>query len=641
MRHPATDDPPIARRSEAPVDVSALVEDLSRLAARILVRDIAVTPRIDPGLYVHGQGFELLQALLGLCRGASDTIRGSGVLGLSVRRIGGDDPGRLRGDAPPEARIEIRVEAVGGGVDPEPLQRLVEPAAMGPGEGDGTIGGTVRAHGGHIDLQRLPDRGVVVSVLLPACEAPTPGARATPAAQQAAPGAGRRILVADDDAALRRSTVRMLQHLGYRVLVAADGAETLELLRRNVAEVSLVLLDANMPHMGGSEALAAIRAVAPDLTVVLSSGYELGQIDPALRAHADGFLAKPYTFHQLREALKVTPSRPAGAGGPHGAVLDLEQVAAPLALCDGDGRLVAGTPAARELLAACGAEEARIPEALWRELTAVPCGEAVTWRPEGALCLGCTRYAVGDQQMLVLMREVSGKQRVLSQKMHQTRLDATGSLVAAVAHDLRGGLSTVIFNADVLATRGVDMDEATLRTLLGEIMGGAERLKVIVDGLLDFAHLHDQVQPPFAIDPILRRCMAVLRSKFRERAAELTLTHAEPGAQVRGNPLIIEQIVQNLLRNALDAGAQHICIHSEPSLDGRLRLRVHDDGTGVRPELHERIFEPFYTTKRESSGLGLATSREAARQIGGDLVIDATDHGASFSLFLRAGGSEP
>ena len=67
---------------------------------------------------------------------------------------------------------------------------------------------------------------------------------------------------------------------------------------------------------------------------------------------------------------------------------------------------------------------------------------------------------------------------------------------------------------------------------------------------------------------------------------------------------------------------------------------MHDDGTGVRPELHARIFEPFFTTKRESSGMGLATSREAAHQIGGDLVIDATDHGASFSLFLRAGGSE-
>ena len=629
MRHPSTDTQQNTRQSEVPIDVSALVEDLSRLAARTLVGDIAVKPMIDPGLYVRGRGLELLQALLSLCITASDTIRAGGVLTLSVRRFVRNDP--------PEDLIELRVEAAGVGIEPEP--RLALPATMEHGEGDSMIRETVLAHGGHIDSQRLPDGGAVVSLLLPACEAPTPGARATPTLE-AALGAKHRILVADDDAALRRSTVRMLQHLGHRVLVAADGAEAVELLRRNITDVSLVLLDATMPHMSGAKTLDAIRAIAPKLTVLLSSGYDFGQLDPALRSHADGFLAKPYNFHQLREALKITASRPSGDASPHGAALDLERVAAPLALCDGDGRLVARTPAARALLAACGAEEARIPEALWRELTAVPCGEAVTWRPEGTLCLGCTRYAVGTTQMLVLMREVSGKQRVLSQQMHQTRLDATGSLIAAVAHDLRGGLSTVIFNADVLATRGVDMDEATLRTVLGEIMGGAERLKVIIDGLLDFAHLHDQVQPPFAVDPILQRCMAVLRSKLRDRAAELTLTHAEPGTEVRGNPLIIEQIVQNLLRNALDAGAQHICIHSEPSPGGRLRLRVHDDGPGVPPELHERIFEPFFTTKRDSSGLGLAISREAAHQIGGDLRIDSTDHGASFSLFLRAGGSE-
>lgn len=320
-------------------------------------------------------------------------------------------------------------------------------------------------------------------------------------------------------------------------------------------------------------------------------------------------------------------------------LLQLDQVAAPLALCDGEGRLLARTPAAAELLTRCGAAEGWLPGALWRQLSAVPCGEAVTWRPEGTLCLGCTRYAVGGAQMLVLMREVSGKQRELSQRVHQQRLEATGSLVAAIAHDIRGALSTVIFNADVLATRGVEMDRETLGTFLTEIMGGAERLKEIVDGLLDFARLRTQVQPTIALDPVLQRCAALLRPKFRDRAAELTITHAEAEPRVRGNPLIIEQIVQSLLQNALEAGARHVCMHSEPAADERVRLRVHDDGPGVAPDLHERVFEPFFTTKNASTGLGLATSREAARHIGGDLVLDPAEYGASLSLFMRGGGS--
>ncbi len=320
-------------------------------------------------------------------------------------------------------------------------------------------------------------------------------------------------------------------------------------------------------------------------------------------------------------------------------LLQLDQVAAPLALCDTAGRLLAWTEAARELLARCGADANSLPEALWRELAAAPCGEAVTWRPEGTICLGCTRYAVGSTQMLVLMREVSGKQRELSQRMQQQRLEATGSLVAAIAHDIRGALATVIFNADVLATRGVEMDRATLGTFLTEIMGGAERLKEIVDGLLDFARLRVQVQPAIALDPVLQRCAALLRPKFRDRGAELTITHAEPDPRVRGNPLIIEQIVQSLLQNALEAGALHICVHSEPNDGGRVRLRVHDDGPGVAADLHERIFEPFFTTRSTSTGLGLATSREAARHIGGDLLIDPAEYGASLSLFLPGGGA--
>lgn len=323
--------------------------------------------------------------------------------------------------------------------------------------------------------------------------------------------------------------------------------------------------------------------------------------------------------------------------------LCLDDVAAPLAVCDDAGGLIACTPAARELLILCNADPSRLPEALWRDLTATPWGEAITWHPEGELHLGCTRYAVGASRALVMMREISSKQREMSKRMHQQRLEATGSLVAAIAHDIRGALASVIFNADVLATRGADMDATTQEAFLGEILGGAQRLKEIVDGLLDFARLRDQAQPAIVLGPVLQRCVALLRPKFRDRAARLTVTQAEPDARVRGNALIIEQILQNLLQNALEGGARHICVHSERAADDpvRVRVRVHDDGPGVAVEDHERIFEPFFATRSESSGLGLATSREAARHIGGDLVIDPVEYGTSFSLFLLPGSADP
>jgi signal transduction histidine kinase len=361
-----------------------------------------------------------------------------------------------------------------------------------------------------------------------------------------------------------------------------------------------------------------------------------------------------------------TASLPPGQGRPpdaadaspawDGEALRLAEVAAPLALCDAHGRLLTVTASARELLIRVGVVGERLPASLWALLRAAGAGEAALWRPEGgALCLGATRYAVGEGHALLLMREVSDKQRELSQRMHQQRLEATGSLVTAIAHDIRGALASVIFNADVLATRGARMDATRQRPFLAEILDGAERLKEIVDGLLDFARLPSTVasatlpgapppaarQPVTDLEPLLQRCASLLRPKFRDGAAELTISHASPALRVLGNPLIIEQIVNSLLHNAVEAGAHLVCIHCEPAGDGRVRVRVHDDGPGIARELQPRIFEPFFTTRPSSTGLGLSTAREAARHIGGDLLLDTTEHGASLSLLLRADGGAP
>ena len=337
---------------------------------------------------------------------------------------------------------------------------------------------------------------------------------------------------------------------------------------------------------------------------------------------------------------KTTPADPSPAWD--GQALRLAEVAAPLALCDSHGRLLTLTTSARALLVRVDVAGDVLPATLWQTLCAAATGEAALWRPEdGALCLGCTRYDVGAGHHLILMREVSDKQRELSQRMHQQRLEATGSLVTAIAHDIRGALASVIFNADVLATRGGAMDPAAVRPFLDEILGGAERLKEIVDGLLDFARLRSQPQPLTALEPVLQRSAAALRPKFRDCAADLSITHAAPALRAAGNPLIIEQILSSLLQNAIDAGARLVCVHCEPTSDGRVRIRVHDDGPGVPAELHGRIFEPFFTTHGTHPGLGLSTGREAARHIGGELAIDASEYGASFSLYLRGGGGPP
>jgi len=333
-----------------------------------------------------------------------------------------------------------------------------------------------------------------------------------------------------------------------------------------------------------------------------------------------------------------------------GDTLRLCDVPALLVLCDERGHVLAASPPAEALLrriaelppSASSDPETTprplLPAGLWPALAAVDSGDAIQWRPaDGTLCLGCTRYRLGDGRVLILMREVSDKQRALSQRVHEQRLEATGSLVAAIAHDIRGALSSVLFNADVLVNRGSQLDPAALRPFLLEILGGAERLKQIVDGLLHFARLGPQVAPDTPIEHVLTRALAVVRPRLRDRSVVLTVDPVPSGLYVHGNPLHIEQILVNLLHNAVESrpGALAVRITCSRRGDGNVLVRVCDDGPGVAADVQRRIFEPFFTTKPFSTGLGLSTGREAARQLGGDLVLEPSERGACFGLVLR------
>ena len=299
-----------SRPSDGPVNVSSLVEDLGRLVGRTLVRDIAIKLDIEPGLHIRGQAPELQQALLNLCLNARDAMLRGGVLTLRVHQLGLDDPRRLRDGLPRGNFVEIRVEDTGVGMEPETVKHVFEPFFTTKSQGEGTglgmsiVHGIVTGHGGHIDVQSQPGRGTTIAVFLPCVEAPVPRPPAPPTNPGTQRGPSRTILVVEDEDALRRSVMRMLQHLGHKVLAAADGIEAVDLFRRHAGEVDIVILDVSMPRQSGAQTFEALRALSPTVRVLLSSGYHGDHLEPALRAAVDGFLPKPYSLQQLIEALK-------------------------------------------------------------------------------------------------------------------------------------------------------------------------------------------------------------------------------------------------------------------------------------------------------------------------------------------------
>jgi two-component system, cell cycle sensor histidine kinase and response regulator CckA len=112
------------------------------------------------------------------------------------------------------------------------------------------------------------------------------------------------VLLVEDEVIVSKAIAIALRHLGFKVLVAADGVAAVEVFRQHQEEIRCVLCDLTMPRMDGWETLAALRQLAPGLPVILVSGYDEAQaMDGDHPEQPQAFLRKPYTFQELSEAM--------------------------------------------------------------------------------------------------------------------------------------------------------------------------------------------------------------------------------------------------------------------------------------------------------------------------------------------------
>ncbi len=213
-----------------------------------------------------------------------------------------------------EALALIRVIDNGCGMSPEIREQIFEPffttkeVGKGTGLGLSMAYGAIERHGGFIEVDSEPGRGSEFRIYLPLTgaegEADEPASRTT--GRSGPPkGRGELILLADDEKVVRDLGRRILEHLGYRVITAADGVEAVRLFREHRQALSLAVLDLIMPRKGGAAAASKMRELAPDFPVLFVTGYDLG----ATAAEVTGWehaavLAKPYRVHELGRRIR-------------------------------------------------------------------------------------------------------------------------------------------------------------------------------------------------------------------------------------------------------------------------------------------------------------------------------------------------
>jgi PAS domain S-box-containing protein len=310
-----------ARRAPArqqAIDAERTVAEVMALLRPTLPQSIAIRVETDRELLAGlGDPTQIQQILLNLCVNARDAIGEVGTITIEARnRALRAEECAGRPNARPGRFLALSVSDDGVGMDARTLERIFDPffttkpLGAGTGLGLAIVYGLVRANQGWIEVESEPGRGSLFRVWLPAAEA-----QEAPAVADRAPArrsGSERILLAEDEPLVRRVARAALEREGYRVVEACDGLEAVERMRESAAPVDLAVLDLSMPRMGGLEALAELRRLAPELPVILTSGHFS---DAAPSPDAD-FLPKPYRPDSLTERVRaLLDARSARAGG--------------------------------------------------------------------------------------------------------------------------------------------------------------------------------------------------------------------------------------------------------------------------------------------------------------------------------------
>ncbi|MBI5552388.1 MAG: response regulator [Desulfobacterales bacterium] len=292
-----------------PTNLNALITESSNLFGRTN-KEVAIHLELEKELSVvsidRGQ---IEQVLLNLLMNAWQAMPGGGSLRIKTENVT-LDPSRVQGrEAKPGNYVKTGVIDTGIGMDAKTMQRIFDPffttKEMGRGTGMGLASayGIIQNHGGFFEVQSEVGVGSTVAFFLPATnETVVPDVKPEPGKIL---HGHETILLVDDEIMITDVATEMLQSLGYKVKVAMDGQEALEIYAVEGPKINLVILDLIMPGMSGGKTFSLLKEMNPDIKVLLSSGYSLSEeASIILENGCNGFIQKPYNINDLSKKVR-------------------------------------------------------------------------------------------------------------------------------------------------------------------------------------------------------------------------------------------------------------------------------------------------------------------------------------------------
>lgn len=361
---------------------------------------------------------------------------------------------------------------------------------------------------------------------------------------------------------------------------------------------------------------------------------------------ASSYQALEARIAQLTDELAQARSERVQEQGENGRLSNriehlLSALPAGVVVLDGRGRVQEYNPAAVDLLG----EPLR--GVAWTDVIArafVPRahdGHEISLR-DGRLAGVATRSLDPEPGQIVLIHDLTSTRRLQEQLARHQRLSSLGEMAASLAHQVRTPLASALLYVSHL--NRPQLEESERLRVAEKILSRLRHLEHLVKDMLVFARGDALCQETVALTPLLNEIQQALEPQLHASGCRLTLDARVGAAMLLGNREALAGALLNLATNAIQAcgtdGEIRLTAACVP--DGKIEIRVSDNGPGIPAELQARIFEPFFTTRTDGTGLGLAVVQAVTRAHAGELQLEsAPGLGTTFCLRLPRARNEP
>ena len=294
-----------------PMDLNRQIVQVENLLRRTIPRMIDIRLELADDLgRINADPTQVEQVLMNLAVNARDAMPDGGKLTLRTKNALLDEEFcKTHVGAQPGEYVLLEVSDSGQGMDRSVLERIYEPffstKELGRGTGLGLpmVYGIVKQHQGYIACSSEKGKGTIFKVYWPAIG--SAAELTTTDTAHAARGGNETILMVDDEESVRDLTRRLLTRAGYRVITAENGREALNVFEKEKSNISLVIMDLNMPVMGGKDCLKELFLIDPEVKALVASGYSSGVVKfEAGELGAKGFVRKPFRVEQLLQMIR-------------------------------------------------------------------------------------------------------------------------------------------------------------------------------------------------------------------------------------------------------------------------------------------------------------------------------------------------